>query len=152
MKVIAVVGFHKTGKTTLAASLITSLSKHGRVGSIKHMPGHDVDSGDTRRHFEAGAEVVYGLGLAQIRISRGGDLKSMLEDLEKSGMDFVVVEGFKSSNLKKIAVGGIDVENTVYKVDLSELDESRIADLTSLILSLEDVDIGCMDDGSEALN
>ena len=33
MKAIAVVGTKKTGKTTLVAALVSSLAKHGRVGT-----------------------------------------------------------------------------------------------------------------------
>ncbi|MDD4448735.1 MAG: molybdopterin-guanine dinucleotide biosynthesis protein MobB, partial [Methanothrix sp.] len=54
MKVISVVGTKKTGKTTLAAALVASLAKHGKVGTIKNMAGHDVDRGDTKRHYDAG--------------------------------------------------------------------------------------------------
>ena len=62
MKVISVVGTKKTGKTTLVTALVASLAKHGRVGTIKNMAGHTVDRGDTKRHFDAGADVVIGLG------------------------------------------------------------------------------------------
>ena len=65
MKVISVVGTKKTGKTTLVAALVSSLAKHGRVGTIKNMVTHPVDRGDTKRHFDAGADVVIGLGEAQ---------------------------------------------------------------------------------------
>ncbi|HQE71937.1 MAG TPA: molybdopterin-guanine dinucleotide biosynthesis protein MobB, partial [Methanothrix soehngenii] len=54
MKVIAVVGTKKTGKTTLVEALVRSLAKHGKVGTVKNMVDHPVDRGDTKRHFDAG--------------------------------------------------------------------------------------------------
>ena len=59
MKVIAVVGTKKTGKTTLVTKLVQLLKRHGKVGTIKNMPHHPFeDEGDTKRHFDAGADVV----------------------------------------------------------------------------------------------
>lgn len=57
MKVISVVGTKKTGKTTLVCVLVAALSKYGRVGTIKNMVSHSVDKGDTKRHFDAGADM-----------------------------------------------------------------------------------------------
>lgn len=45
MKVIAVVGTKKTGKTTLVEALVRSLAKHGKVGTVKNMVDHPVDRG-----------------------------------------------------------------------------------------------------------
>ncbi len=57
MKAIAVVGTKKTGKTTLVTALVSSLAKHGKVGTIKSMIDHPVDQGDTKSNFDAGADV-----------------------------------------------------------------------------------------------
>jgi molybdopterin-guanine dinucleotide biosynthesis protein MobB len=139
MKVIGVVGTKKTGKTTVVKALVSSLSKHGRVGTIKNMAHHPVDRGDTRRHFEAGADEVIGLGDARLKVTRErGDLGSALAELEADGMNFVVVEGFKHSDLPKIVLGDLDVPNGMARVDLSQLDDRLIAELTELVLSLED--------------
>lgn len=56
MRVIAVVGTKKTGKTTVVERLVASLKGLGKVGIVKDMEDHLVDSGDTRRHFMAGAD------------------------------------------------------------------------------------------------
>ena len=139
MKVIAVVGTKKTGKTTLVTALVRILAKHGRVGTVKNMAGHPVDRGDTMRHFDAGADVVIGLGQAKLKVSRGaGSLGSALAELEEDGMDFVVVEGFKQSSLPKIVVADIDVPNALRKVKLSELDEKTVEELASLVLGLDE--------------
>ena len=70
MKAIAVVGTKKTGKTTLVEALVRSLAEHGRVGTVKSMLHHSVDRGDTKRHYDAGADVVIGLGDARLVIRR----------------------------------------------------------------------------------
>ena len=139
MKAIAVVGTKKTGKTTLVAALVSSLAKHGRVGTIKNMVYHPVDRGDTKRHFDAGADVVIGLGEARLVVRRErGDLESALAELEREGMDYAVVEGFKNSSLSKIVMADIEVPNMVRRVRLSEVDEALVAELAEMVRGLED--------------
>jgi molybdopterin synthase catalytic subunit len=139
MKVISVVGTKKTGKTTLVAALVSSLARHGKVGTIKNMAGHPVDQGDTRRHFDAGADVVIGLGEARLMVKRErGDLDSALAELEAEGVDYAVVEGFKHSHLPKIAMADIEVPDMVRRVTLSEVNEELVEELTEMILGMED--------------
>lgn len=138
MKVISVVGTKKTGKTTLVTALVKSLKQHGSVGTIKNMVGHPTDRGDTRRHFEAGADTVIGLGDSQIKVTSRGTLGSALAELQEDGLDYVVVEGFKHSDLPKIVLGGIKASDTLRELNISELDEATIADLTELVLALEE--------------
>ncbi|NMB86308.1 MAG: molybdopterin-guanine dinucleotide biosynthesis protein B [Methanosaeta sp. PtaB.Bin018] len=139
MKAISVVGTKKTGKTTLVAALVRSLSRYGRVGTVKNMLNHPVDHGDTKRHFDAGADVVIGIGEARLKVTRErGDLDSALSDLQAEGMDFAVVEGFKHSNLQKIVMGDIEVSNCLRRVMLSDLNDALVNELTELVLGLED--------------
>jgi molybdopterin-guanine dinucleotide biosynthesis protein MobB len=139
MKVISVVGTKKTGKTTLVSVLVRSLARYGRVGTIKNMAGHPVDRGDTKRHFDSGADVVIGLGQAKLKVTRDvGDLEDALIDLQAEGMDFAVVEGFKKSLLPKIVMADIDVPNALKRVDISELDEEMISEIVKVVLKLED--------------
>ena len=139
MKVIAVVGTKKSGKTTLGEALVRSLAKHGKVGTVKNMVDHPVDRGDTRRHFDAGADVVIGLGEARLLVRRDrGDLESALAELEREGMDYAVVEGFKNSSLFKIVMADIEVPNMVRRVGLSEVDEALVAELAEMVRGLED--------------
>lgn len=139
MKVISVVGTKKTGKTTLACALVASLAKHGKVGTIKNMAGHDVDQGDTRRHYNAGADEVIGLGEARLKVTRErGDLNSALAELERDGMDYVVVEGFKHSSLPKIVMADIEVTNVVRNVRLAEIDPALVEELAGIVIGMED--------------
>jgi molybdopterin-guanine dinucleotide biosynthesis protein MobB len=138
MKVISVVGTKKTGKTTLATALVKSLKQHGKVGTIKNMAGHSIDHGDTRRHFDAGADTVIGLGNGQLKLKRDGTLESALAELERDDMDFAIVEGFKQSSLPKIALGGIRVSNAIRELNIADLDKALIDELTGLVLELEE--------------
>ena len=62
------------------------------------MVTHPVDSGDTKRHFDAGADVVIGLGEARLKVTRErGDLASALADLQAEGVEYAVVEGFSTA-------------------------------------------------------
>jgi len=141
MKVISVVGTKKTGKTTLVAALVSSLARHGKVGTIKNMVTHPVDSGDTKRHFDAGADVVIGLGEARLKVTRErGDLDSALAELQAEGVDYAVVEGFKHSRLPKIAMADIDVPNMVRRVRLNDVNEVLVEELTEMIMGLGDYD------------
>lgn len=138
MKVISVVGTKKTGKTTLVTALVKSLKDHGKVGTIKNMAGHPIDQGDTGRHFDAGADTVIGLGNGQLKLTHGGTLDSALWELQKEGMDFAVVEGFKQSSLPKIVLGGIKLPNAVREMNIADLDQALIGELTELVLGLKE--------------
>ena len=143
MKVISVVGTKKTGKTTLVCALVAALSKYGRVGTIKNMVSHSVDQGDTKRHFDAGADMVVGLGEARLIVKRErGDLDSALAELEAEGMDYVVVEGFKHSDLAKIVMADIDVTNVVQRVDLADVSPALVEELVQKVRGMEEYGAG----------
>jgi molybdopterin synthase catalytic subunit len=109
------------------------------VGTIKNMAGHPVDRGDTKRHFDAGADVVIGLGEARLKVTREpGDLESALAELEAEGVDYAVVEGFKHSSLPKIVMGDIEVTNVMRRVKLAEVDEALVEELTEMVRAIED--------------
>jgi molybdopterin-guanine dinucleotide biosynthesis adapter protein len=113
MKVIGFAGFSGSGKTTLVEALIPALRLRGqRVSVVKHAHhSFDIDhpGKDTFRHREAGAfEVVVASDkrLALIReFEKPGNLSvhHLIAELYE-GVDWVLVEGFKESNLLKIEV------------------------------------------------
>src|SRR5688500_10743890 len=113
MKVIGFAGFSGAGKTTLVERLIPVLRFNGqRVSVVKHAH-HKFDIAhpgkDTYRHREAGAfEVVAASDrrLALIReFERPAQLSvhHLIAELY-DGVDWVLVEGFKESNVLKIEV------------------------------------------------
>jgi molybdopterin-guanine dinucleotide biosynthesis protein B len=113
MKAIGFAGFSGSGKTTLVEALIPALKLRGmRVSVVKHAHHNfDIDhpGKDTYRHREAGAfEVVVASDrrLALIReFERPAALTvhQLIAELY-DGVDWVLVEGFKESNLQKIEV------------------------------------------------
>jgi molybdopterin-guanine dinucleotide biosynthesis protein MobB len=143
LKIVSVVGPKKSGKTTLVEGLVHSLKRRGRVGTIKNMPDHPIeDRGDTKRHFDAGAEVVVGVGQDGVffKVARGGGLEEALEELRKSGVDYAIVEGFKRSDLPKIVLGGIVVPNPIRMVEGSPpFDADLIEELVRLLISSPDL-------------
>jgi molybdopterin synthase catalytic subunit len=123
MKIISVVGYKKTGKTTLVGHLVEALKNRGSVGTIKHLNEHDINEKDTDtwKHAKAGADVVVAVTPNElVKFSRNNNLATALDELANAGMDFAVVEGFKDSRLPKIALGDIEVSDIVKRLDESE--------------------------------
>ncbi|MHC1754544.1 MAG: molybdopterin synthase [Methanosarcina sp.] len=120
MKVISVIGYKKSGKTTLVSALVRQLSGFGTVGTVKHMGEQRLnpEETDTGRHFDAGAETVIGItGTELVSFSRDSGLEDALDMLCDRGLDFAIVEGFKGSNLPKIALGDVEgVSNIVFRM------------------------------------
>ncbi len=113
MNVIAFAGYSGSGKTTLVESLIPALRLRGlRVSVVKHAHhSFDIDheGKDSWRHRQAGAfEVVVASDtrLALIREFEQPTVLSvhhLIADLY-DGVDWVLVEGFKNSDLQKIEI------------------------------------------------
>lgn len=113
MKVVSFAGYSGAGKTTLIERLIPALKLRGqRVSVVKHAHhSFDIDrpGKDTWRHREAGAfEVVVASNqrLALMReFERPVELSvhQLIAELYE-GVDWVLVEGFKDSDLLKVEV------------------------------------------------
>lgn len=113
MKVVGFAGYSGSGKTTLVERLIPVLKLRGqRVSVVKHAHHKfDIDhpGKDTWRHREAGAfEVVVASDrrLALMReFEKPGELTvhQLIAELSDD-VDWVLVEGFKDSDLLKIEV------------------------------------------------
>jgi molybdopterin-guanine dinucleotide biosynthesis protein B len=117
MKVVGFAGYSGSGKTHLVEQVIPALKLRGlRVSVVKHAH-HDFDidhpGKDSWRHREAGAfEVVVASDrrLALIReFEQPAELSvhHLLAELY-DGVDWVLVEGFKNSNLLKVEVWRAD--------------------------------------------
>jgi molybdopterin-guanine dinucleotide biosynthesis protein B len=117
MKVVGFAGYSGSGKTHLVERLIPELKLRGlRVSVVKHAHHKfDIDhpGKDTYRHREAGAfEVVVASDrrLALIREFEQPARLSVHHLVAElwDGVDWVLVEGFKESNLLKIEVWRAD--------------------------------------------
>src|SRR5258708_3106543 len=112
MKVIGLAGWSGGGKTTLLARIIPHFLTSGlRVSVIKHAHHNfdvDVPGKDSWIHRQSGAtEVLVSSGTrwALMHELRGAAVPRLPELLAKmSGVDLVIVEGFKSEPHRKIEV------------------------------------------------
>ncbi len=117
--IFALVGRPGSGKTTLLEKLIPELNRRGfKIGTIKHHV-HDFEMDrqgkDTWRHKKSGARTV--------ALSSPGGL-GIISDVEHDhaprellsryfyGVDLVIAEGYKRSNLPKIEVFRKDISET----------------------------------------
>lgn len=119
MKIISIIGYKKSGKTSLVLDVINALKQRGRVGSIKHMADHAIDSvgTDTASHFASGADTTIGIASDGMLIrTNDAGLGYAIDLLAGQGMDYAVVEGAKESGLAKIAIGDVDAKNIVYRM------------------------------------
>ena len=117
MKLIQVVGYANTGKTTFVLDLIRKLRKIGIVAAIKHTGEHTLameEGKDTTRFFEAGAFFSAGLDAEKAMVAiHDGDLEHMLRMLADTGVDYAIIEGFKQRPLPKIILGDLEAENCI---------------------------------------
>ncbi|MEO7549166.1 MAG: molybdopterin-guanine dinucleotide biosynthesis protein B [Ramlibacter sp.] len=113
MKVVGFSGFSGSGKTTLVERLIPELKLRGaRVSVVKHAHHKfDIDhpGKDTFRHREAGAFEVVVASNRRLALIREFEQEAQLTVHQLiaelyDGVDWVLVEGFKESNLLKVEV------------------------------------------------
>ncbi len=122
MKVIAIVGYHNSGKTTLTEEVANILRGKGlKVGYIKHDPkGHgrtDKEGSDTDRVFKVSDRVaLISPEKTTLWDRREDDLEGVLKEFFK-GFDVVLVEGYKGyKGIPKVAVGDVEAESVVLRV------------------------------------
>lgn len=117
MKIIQVVGRSNSGKTSFIKKLIPELEKKGRVAVIKHLGDHEFTlekEKDTTRFFEAGATISFGVdnkkSVGAIRMTR---LEDLLFLINTQGIEYTVIEGFKTYSYPKIVIGDLVAENCI---------------------------------------
>jgi len=117
MKIIQIVGYSNSGKTTFIKNLIPELKKKGNVAVVKHLGDHvyNIRKGkDTTIFFDAGADVSVGIDSEKAVASlRKKSLDEVLGILNDQGMDFAVIEGFKQRSFPKIVIGNLSVDGCV---------------------------------------
>ncbi len=140
MKIIAVVGYHNTGKTTLIERLAEELIKRGyRVGYIKHDPkGHgktDKEDSDTERVFRIAERVALASPNRVTLWSRFEDDPLKIAREFFRGFDVVILEGYKSlKGVPKVAVGDVEAEDVVVRVE----EGYNLEDIIELLEKMEE--------------
>lgn len=113
MNVVGFAGYSGSGKTTLVEQLIQVFKKRGlRVSVVKHAHhSFDIDrpGKDTHRHRMAGAFEVAVASSNRFALMREFEKPSVMSVHQMiaelyDGVDWVLVEGFKESDLLKIEV------------------------------------------------
>jgi molybdopterin-guanine dinucleotide biosynthesis protein MobB len=108
--VVALVGGHDSGKTSIVVELVPRLKARGFVvGTIKHTTrdvDDDVAGKDSQRHAAAGAAVAALVTPGRTSARRFGEEEEFETVLRREfgGCDLVLVEGYKSLPLPKIEV------------------------------------------------
>jgi molybdopterin-guanine dinucleotide biosynthesis protein B len=107
---VAVIGHSGSGKTTFLEKLIPELTRRGlKVGSIKHdVHGFEMDKPgkDSWRHKHAGALTTVISSPYQIGMVMDVEYDHRPDELLSlfSGMDIILTEGYKRSNIPKLEI------------------------------------------------
>ena len=100
MKAVGIIGYHKSGKTTLGVKLCKELASNGlHVGVVKHVSCELQFAVADSSRYRAFASVVVAASAveAEIIVKGGKSLEDMLRYC--SDCDLVLVEGFKKKSL-----------------------------------------------------
>lgn len=113
VKILQVVGFKNSGKTTLALNLLKQAKATGKtVAAIKHhghggpleLPKADTDS---MRLFEEGADcsIAYGDGVVQMhQRKQSATIEELIAYASLGSPDLILVEGFKEAPFEKVVM------------------------------------------------
>lgn len=119
MKIIHIVGRSNAGKTTFIKTLIPVLKGQGSVAVIKHLGDHGYrleEGKDTTGFFDQGADISVGIDSHKsVVVMHNNSLDAMLSILCNQGMDFVIIEGFKTRTFPKIVIGDLMSEPCVLR-------------------------------------
>lgn len=137
MKIISIIGTKNTGKTTLVNKIVEKLSeKNYKVGTVKfsHV-NFDLADKDTYKHRQAGARIVVGTGKETfILFNHALDLENIISNIEfNEELDFLVLEGFKSSKFAKISVSELKDDYTIKQVDIKDLNQEMLDDIIQIV-------------------
>ena len=113
-KAVAIVGTSNSGKTELICRLLEWFANQGlRVAVLKHTHHQQIgdDGKDTGRFRQAGARLVALAAPGLLQITRAGAQDTRLEAILAElapGADFILVEGYKTSDLPKVGLAPPD--------------------------------------------
>ncbi|WP_188206309.1 molybdopterin-guanine dinucleotide biosynthesis protein B [Alkalibacillus aidingensis] len=132
-RVIQVVGYKNSGKTTLVSSWVKlakqmnkkvlTIKNHGHQSDLE-LPDSSVDS---MQHFNQGADcsIAFGNGVLQMhkRVSQTVNLENFLSDSDFQEYDLIIVEGFKHERFPKVVILRNEEDHTL----INELTNIKLA-------------------------
>jgi molybdopterin-guanine dinucleotide biosynthesis adapter protein len=123
-KIIGLVGYKNSGKTTFSEKLISFGSNKGlKIGTIKHhghggLPQLESVNTDSSKQFEAGAVVSSVEGGGRLSLHASSDhlsLHDIMKIYESFPLDLIVFEGYKNEKFPKILF--IRTQKDLYLLD-----------------------------------
>ncbi|PNZ56539.1 molybdopterin-guanine dinucleotide biosynthesis protein B [Staphylococcus aureus] len=155
--ILQIVGYKKSGKTTLMRHIVSFLKSHGyTVATIKHH-GHgkeDIQLQDSdvdhMKHFEAGADQSIVQGFQYQQTVTRVDNQNLTQIIEKSvtiDTNIVLVEGFKNADFEKVVVYRNEEElqvlqqlsNVCYSINVREHEDFMALCQIGLMRSISEV-------------
>jgi molybdopterin-guanine dinucleotide biosynthesis protein B len=119
MRIIHVIGRSGSGKTTFILQLAGELQKKGRIATIKHLGHHTytLEPGkDTTLHYSTGAFASAGIdGEKTVLTIRTSDLGHAIGVLGDLGIEYLIIEGYKSVVLPSIVLGDLESPRAVLR-------------------------------------
>ncbi|MFS0562281.1 molybdopterin-guanine dinucleotide biosynthesis protein B [Terribacillus sp. 179-K 1B1 HS] len=112
MRILQVVGFKDSGKTTLVCGLVKKFTTEGlKVGSLKHHGHGGKPQGwqktDSAKHLQAGAMLagVEGAGVFELETSSlEWELEKLIPIYQYAGVEIMIIEGYKQAAYPKIVM------------------------------------------------
>lgn len=112
MKILHIAGWSGSGKTTYILQLCSHLVLLGKTATIKHIGSHHskLPAGkDSTLHFQSGADPAIGIDEEKTSACfHSVNLDDTLNFLSDAGVQYAVIEGFKSRPFQKILIGDLD--------------------------------------------
>ncbi len=134
MRVLQIVGYKNTGKTTLMIEFLKVLkSRSKKVCAIKH---HHIDfltgTTDSERFLEYADDVILNTPSVSYHSSKEViSLDAQIEAARKSGADFVLIEGYKNENYDKVLLTTPLIETKTDREDLKVTNCIKTFDLNT---------------------
>ncbi|CAD2072574.1 hypothetical protein GCM10007358_09120 [Phocicoccus schoeneichii] len=134
MRVLQIVGYKNTGKTTLMIEFLRVIKSRGKkVCAIKH---HHIDfltgTTDSERFLEYADDVILNTPSVTYHSSKEViSLDAQIEAARKSGADFVLIEGYKNENYDKILLTTPLIETKTDRDDLEVTNCIKTFDLNT---------------------
>jgi molybdopterin-guanine dinucleotide biosynthesis protein MobB len=119
MRIINIIGHSCSGKTTFISKLVVKLEDTGRVATIKHLGHHNfsLEKGkDTTVFYEHGVDISAGIDSEKSVLTfRSAELTRLLDLMADQGIEFTVIEGFKTVGLPAVVIGDLESDKVLFR-------------------------------------